>query len=84
MRRLDTPLFAAAGRKTAGLAEADRVFDIVELERETQAAASSLMVLTTLSIDADYICGLLKDTMNMDCLGFGLDGLCDWELVKNT
>jgi hypothetical protein len=66
------------------LAEADRVFDIVELERETQAAASSLIALTRLSMDADLICGLLKDTMNMGRLGFCLVGLCEWELVKNT
>ena len=35
-------------------------------------------------LDADYDCGLLKDTMNMGLVwreSVGLD-LCDWELVK--
>ena len=60
--------------------KASRVFDIVDLERETQAAVLWRWVFGSISTLTNL--RSLEDTMNIGRLAFGLGGQCEWELVK--
>jgi hypothetical protein len=59
------PASRAAGRFSGGFGFGQTIFDIVDLERETQAAASWRQSLMVTAIDADRMRSLEDTTMAM-------------------